>query len=172
MILNSIISENPYSTLDIQQNNIIVGTPQKIIDNQIKTKYQFWLDVSSNEWIKSDTGPLYNAWVFQKGWEKEEYTIEDNIQLGKEKTARILRKLTLCANQKIFTYSSLFDGNGIENYGGIEEYIVIKSENNYQNEQNKSLFKIVPRDDQRPVLEYNCGNMAINKIIIPIPPTH
>ena len=100
-IENSIISENPYSTLDIMQNNVIVGTPQKIIDNQIKTKYQFWLDVSSDEWIKSDTGPLYNAWVFQKGWDKEKYTIEDNIQLGKEKTARILRKLTLCANKEI-----------------------------------------------------------------------
>ena len=57
-IENSIISENPYSTLEIDTNDLIISTPQKIIDNQVKTKYQFWLDVSSDEWIKSDTGPF------------------------------------------------------------------------------------------------------------------
>ena len=94
---------------------MVIGTPQKIIDNQIKTKYQIWFDISNNEWIKSDTGPLYNAWVFQKGWDKDDYTVEDNVELTKEKTARILRKLTLCTSEKIYTYSSLFDGNGAEN---------------------------------------------------------
>ncbi|MFQ8626344.1 MAG: hypothetical protein ACLSA2_07730 [Candidatus Gastranaerophilaceae bacterium] len=84
-IENSIISENPYSTLEIDTNDLIISTPQKIIDNQVKTKYQFWLDVSSDEWIKSDTGPLYNAWVFQRGWAKDEFTIDDNIELSKEK---------------------------------------------------------------------------------------
>ena len=127
-IENSIIAENPYSTLEIAENDLVISTPQKIIDNQIKSKYQFWLDISSDEWIKSDTGPLYNAWVFQRGWAKDEFTIDDNIELSKEKTARILRKLTLCASEHVYTYSSLFDGNGIENFGGIEEYIKIKEQ--------------------------------------------
>ena len=83
-IENSIIAENPYSTLEISPNDLIISTPQKIIDNQIKTKYQLWLDISSDEWIKSDTGPLYNAWVFQRGWAKDEFTIDDNTELAKE----------------------------------------------------------------------------------------
>ena len=164
-IENSIISENPYSILEIGERQLAVGTPQKIIDNQIRTKYQFWLDVSSDEWIKSDTGPLYNAWVFQRGWSKDEYTIEDNIELGREKTARILRKLTLAADEKIFTYSSLFDGNGVENFGGIEEYIVVDKEmlQQVQNDTGK-VRPIVPRDDQKPVLEYESGQMAISAV--------
>lgn len=89
---NSIISENPYSVLEIGKNDLIISTPQKIIDNQIKTKYQIWLDISNSEWIKSDTGPLYNAWVFQKDWYKDEYTIDDNIELSREKM------LELCEN--------------------------------------------------------------------------
>ena len=109
-----------------------ISTPQKIIDNQVKTKYQFWLDVSSDEWIKSDTGPLYNAWVFQRGWSKDEFTIDDNIELSKEKTARILRKLILCADEHIFAFSSLFDGNGIENFGGIESCIKIEENINQE----------------------------------------
>lgn len=71
--------------MEIRERDLAIGTPQKIIDNQIRTKYQIWLDVSSDEWIKSDTGPLYNAWVFQRGWSKDDFTIDDNIELGKEK---------------------------------------------------------------------------------------
>ena len=162
-IENSIIAENPYSTLEISDNDIIISTPQKIIDNQIKTKYQIWLDISNDEWIKSDTGPLYNAWVFQRGWAKDEYTIDDNIQLSKDKTARILRKLTLCASEHIYTYSSLFDGNGNENFGGIEEYIKVNAIADQVRNDAES-FNIIPRDDQKPVLEYEQGKMAISAV--------
>lgn len=162
-IENSIIAENPYSTLEITPNDLVISTPQKIIDNQIKTKYQLWLDISSDDWVKSDTGPLYNAWVFQRGWAKDEFTIDDNIELSKEKTARILRKLTLCATEHIYTYSSLFDGNGIENFGGIEDYIKIKNDINTKQDTTKS-FSITPRDDQKPVLEYSQGKMAISAV--------
>lgn len=163
-IENSIIAENPYSTLEISANDLIISTPQKIIDNQIKTKYQLWLDISSDEWIKSDTGPLYNAWVFQRGWAKDEFTIDDNIELSKEKTARILRKLTLCATEHIYTYSSLFDGNGIENFGGIEEYIKIQEQTSKDEDQTKKTFTIIPRDDQKSVLDYKNGQMAISAV--------
>ena len=160
-IENSIISENPYSALEINDNDLVIATPQKIIDNQIRTKYQIWLDVSSDEWVKSDTGPLYNAWVFQKGWEKDQYTIEDNILLSKDKTARILRKLTLCADEHIFVFSSLFDGNGVENFGGIEKYLLSDTK---VLPTASNTFKIVPRKDQMPVLDYQQGKMAISAV--------
>jgi len=162
-IENSIIAENPYSVFETEREDIVISTPQKLIDNQIRTKYQFWLDISNNEWVKSDTGPMYNAWVFQKNWTKDEYTVEDNIQLSKEKTARILRKLTLCADEQIFTYSSLFDSNGIENFGGIEEFINVKQEEEESTNTQKA-FHIVPRPDQQPVLEYQKGRMAISAV--------
>lgn len=159
-IENSVISENPYSTLEIKDADLVVATPQKIIDNQIQSKYQFWFDVSSDEWIKNDTGPLYNSWVFQASWEKDEYTLEDNIELSKQKTARILRKLALCSGEKINTYASLFDGNGIENFGGIEKYLNAGCE-----AKPKTATKtFIPRDDQKPVLDYKKGKMAISAV--------
>lgn len=162
-IENSVISENPYSVLEIDENNLIVSTPQKIIDNHIITKYQFWLDISNSEWIKSDTGPLYNAWVFQKDWDKDEYTLEDNIQLSNDKTARVLRKLALCSREHIYCYSSLFDGNGTENYGAIENYIITIKNTNPKTKEEKS-FKITPREDQKPVLDYKNGYMGISAV--------
>lgn len=165
-IENSIIAENPYSILEIQRKDLVVSTPQKIIDNHIKTKYQIWLDISSSEWIKSDTGPLYNAWVFQKDWDKPEYTIEDNINLSKDKNARVLRKLALCATEKVFCYSSLFDSNGVENYGGIEPCIIVNDQDSEENDEkeDKGTFKIVPRPDQKPVLDYKNGYMGISAV--------
>lgn len=154
-IENSIISENPYKTLVIQKEDLIISTPQKIIDNKIKTKYQFWLDITSPEWQKSDTGPLYNAWVFQKSWNKKTYTIEDEIYFSTQKTARMFRKLMLCTLE-VFAYSSLFDSQGVENYNNISLGTQIE-----EKQQEKTKFKIIPRDDQKPVLEYKRGRMAI-----------
>ncbi len=158
-IENSIISENPYSTLDINENDLVIATPQKIIDNQVQTKYQIWFDVSSDEWVKNDTGPLYNAWVFQSDWEKSEYTLQDNIELSRQKTARILRKLTHCATEKVLTFASLFDTSGIENFGGIERYLKQGSQKNVIKSKT-----FIPREDQKEVLEYKKGKMAISAV--------
>ena len=159
-IENSIIAENPSSVLEIQENDLVIATPQKIIDNKISTKYQFWLDVSHSDWVKNDIGPLYNAWVMQSDWTKEEYTIEDDIFLSSQKTARILRKLLLLAKEYTFALSSLFDPTGAENLGGIEEYLI--SEEKIKDE--KPVFQITPREDQKPVLDYEKGSMAISAV--------
>ena len=154
-IENSVISENPAETISINNNSVIVGTPQKIIDFSLNTKYQFWLDISSCEWLKEDKGTLYNAWVFNRDWEKEEFTLEDNISLTRDKTARIVRKLMFCADKQIKLYSSLYDNDGNENFGGISEFIEIEKE------EKEQPLKITPRADQKPVLNYQKGEMGI-----------
>ena len=157
---SSIIAENPNSSLEISDNDLIVATPQKIIDSKISTKYQFWLDVSHSDWVKTDTGPLYNAWVMQKDWSKEEYTVEDDIFLSRQKIARILRKLLLLSEVHTYALSSLFDPSGVENLGGIQPYI----EAGADVYESRPAFKIVPRDDQKPVLDYKSGSMAISAV--------
>ncbi len=153
-IENSVISENPADVCFIKKDAVIVSTVQKIIDFSLKTKYQIWLDVSSNEWFKNDTGTLYNAWVLNRDWTKKEYTLEDNINLTREKTARMLRKLVLCVQDKIVLFSSVYDNTGNENFGGLTDFIE-------QKEEHKQEFKIIPRDDQKPVLDYKKGKMGI-----------
>ncbi len=158
---NSIIAENPSTTLEIQKNDLIIATPQKIIDNKISTKYQIWLDVSHSDWVKTDTGPLYNAWVMQKDWTKEEYTVEDDIFLSHQKIARILRKLLLLSKEHTYAVSSLFDPLGVENLGGIQSYLESSASETYK---SKPAFKITPREDQKPVLEFQNGSMAISAV--------
>ena len=158
---NSIIAENPSITLEIEDNDLVIATPQKMIDNKISTKYQFWLDVSNSEWVKTDTGPLYNSWVMQADWTKNEYTLEDDIYLSKQKIARILRKLLLLVKEHTYAYSSLFDPSGVENLGGIEKYLESAITSIYE---ARPAYTIIPRDDQKPVLNYQQGSMAISAV--------
>ena len=159
-IENSIISENPSLAPDIPEDSVIISTAQKIIDFSIKSKYQIFLDISSQEWIKDDFGTLYNAWVFQKSWNKKEFTYEDNIKLSELKTKKMLRKLSILAEES-FAYSSLFDSRGNENFGGIEKHF-IKSK--AQEKSQKFDFQFVPRNDQKPILEYKSGKMGISAV--------
>ncbi|MBQ8886783.1 MAG: ATP-dependent helicase [Candidatus Gastranaerophilales bacterium] len=153
-IENSVISENPIDSFDLKKDSIIVSSPQKIIDFGIKTKYQLWLDISHSDWLKNDTGTIYNAWVLNRDWDKKEYTLEDDLALTRDKTARIVRKLLLLAQENISFYSSIYDNIGNENFCGLTDFIEVT-------ETQDIKFKITPRDDQKPVLEYKKGRMGI-----------
>ncbi|MBQ4646424.1 MAG: ATP-dependent helicase [Candidatus Gastranaerophilales bacterium] len=153
---NTIISENPLSDDEMDENSIVVSTAQKIIDYSYKTKYQILLDVNSENWLKQDIGPLYNAWVMQKSWNKETFELEDNINLTKDRTARILYKLYLLG-ENITLYKSVYDSLGQENLGGIDKYFKNKVEiiPTLQN-------PITPRPDQQAVLDYKGGLMSVS----------
>ncbi len=163
---NTIISENPLTGEVEQENAVIVSTAQKLIDNSINSKYTFLLDTTSSNWIKQDIGPLYNAWVFQKSWQKKSFELDDNIRCALDKTARILRKIYLLNSVsdkgKIYILSSVYDFLGVENFKGINHFFK-KPENIIKPEEEKE-FKIIPRPDQAPVLEYKGGKMAVNAV--------
>lgn len=174
---NTIISENPLDSEIKEEDAIIVSTAQKLIDNSIKSKHTFLIDTTSSNWVKQDIGPLYNAWVFQKSWNKKSFELEDNINCTLDKTARILRKIFLLngANNdtpsdatfencgKIYIYSSIYDFLGVENFKGINHFF-IEPNSNTENKREEKQFKIIPRPDQAPVLEYKHGKMAVNAV--------
>ena len=153
---NTIISENPLSDDEIGSSEILVSTAQKMIDYSYKVKYQFLLDCSHADWIKQDIGPLYNAWVMQKKWSKDIYELNDNIELTRDKVTRGLYKLLLLGG-KTTLYSSVYDSLGIENISGIDKYF------KYENKkENLNIPKIIPRPDQKQVLDYKKGLMSIS----------
>ncbi|MBQ8847847.1 MAG: ATP-dependent helicase [Candidatus Gastranaerophilales bacterium] len=153
---NTIISENPLSDEEIDENSIVVSSAQKIIDYSHKTKYQFLLDVNNENWLKQDIGPLYNAWVMQKSWNKDSFELEDNIELTKDRTARTLYKLYLLGDE-ITLYSSAYDSLGMENFSGIDKYFKFKNEI-----KTKEQKPITPRKDQEEVLNYKGGLMSVS----------
>ncbi len=156
---NSIISENPSLAPEIDSDSVVVATAQKTIDFSITSSYQIWLDISSSQWKKDDFGTLYNAWVFQRSWNKDDFTYEDNLKLCDYKLKKQLRKLSVLT-KNIFAYSSFFDIEGNENFGGIESFIRRSEENVVQNVS----YNFIPREDQIPVFNYKSGKMAISAV--------
>ena len=157
---NTIVSENPSDSPVVEPDSLCIATAQKLIDLNIKSRYQFWIDISGDGWTREDTGTIYNSWVFQPFWKKDAFTFEDNLELSHEKTKRVLRKLSLLSDEKIYAYSSLFDINGLENTGGILDFLDFEREEKAE----RSSFNFVPRDDQKPVLAYNGGKLAVSAV--------
>lgn len=153
---NTIISENPLSEDEIPKNAIIVASPQKLIDSAITCKHLFLVDAQNSNWIKQDIGMLYNSWVFQKSWTGRTFEPKDNVKLTLDRTARILYKLYLSQSEKMHVYSSIYDSLGVENFGGIEAFF------DKEKQKEKPKFNITPRPDQKPVLDYKSGRLAIN----------
>ena len=157
---NGIISENPSVPDELDDNALIVATPQKVIDFEIRRKYQIWLDVSADMWTMRDIGVLYNAWVFNAEWAGREFTFDDNVRLSREKTARVLRKIFLCADKNIYAYCSRYDSSGLENCGNLHNCFAIE----LTEEKPKEPWKIIPREDQKQVVEYRGGKAAVNAV--------
>ena len=153
-IKNSVVSQNPSKPAHIEKNSLVISTAQKIVDFSLNSDYQIWLDTTSPEWIKEDTGTIYNSWVFQKNFNEKEFTPDMNKKFTLEKTAKLLRKLLLCSNKKIFTFSSTYDSSGRENNGELADFI-------YTNDEPPQKFNFIPRDDQKEILNYNGGKLAV-----------
>lgn len=158
-IKNTVVSDNPPSAQKIEKDAILIATPQKVIDFELESRYQFWLDVSGNCWVVEDTGTLYNSWVYQKNWKEDSYPPELHHKLTMEKTAHLLRKLVLCAEEKIYAFSSQLDISGNENPAVLNQYLDLPSEDDF-----KEFVNITPREDQRPVLEYEGGRLAVSAV--------
>ena len=152
---NSMIAEN-FIENNIDIEKIIISTPQKFIDLEHKVKYQFWLDLSSKEWLVEDIGNIYNAWGFQSDWNKKPLEYEKLLYLTKDKTGRMLRKIALLSTGNIYGYSSCYDSLGFENMYGILDYL-----NNKETETKNIPKIIIPRPDQKSVLDYEKGNLGI-----------
>lgn len=154
---NTIISENPIFEDELKENAVNVSSLQKAIDFKIKSKYLFLFDSTNANWIKQDIGPLYNAWVFQKNRIKKDFTLDDNINLTNNKIARMMRKLYLLQDGEIILLSSVYNFLGNENFKGIKHFFV-------ENKKPIPKFNITPRPDQKPVLEYEKGLMAVTAV--------
>lgn len=150
---------------------IVIATPQKIIDVECRRQIQFWLDVGSREWSRTDNAPLYHAWVHSARFNPNSEIDQANLfsdefsesQL-KVRAAHITRTLMLLATRQVRCYASDLDDFGDAQQGNLKACLLIQqteigSELNQQPEK-----KIVLRDDQAPALQYTGGTMAISAV--------
>lgn len=159
------IADSPEKPASADPNAIVVGTPQKIIDLDIKRPVQLWLDVASREWSRSDQAPLYNAWVHSANWtgDPEEITEGFQLHLIRQRAAHVMRQLVLSATEHIYLYASHLDETGDMHCGQLPRCLamtipldatVLKS----------GAGTITLRSDQQAILNYQQGEMAVTAV--------
>lgn len=151
-IKNELIAENPVTPSDIEPNTLIIATPQKLVDLELTSKYQLWLEVSSWSWTRTQTAALYNAWAFSKYFDNNQY---DDTRFTHNITAHVIRNLVYHCQRKIIAFSSTLDSMGREQEGWLINYLQNTSEHLTPTET------IILRPDQQPVLDYKQGTMAV-----------
>jgi DNA helicase II / ATP-dependent DNA helicase PcrA len=63
------IAESPRVPVALNPDCLVIGTPQKLIDAEVRRPCYIWLDCANPEWHRSDNAPLYNAWVHSAAWQ-------------------------------------------------------------------------------------------------------
>lgn len=154
-VKNEHVAENPVAPTNIMPEALIIATPQKIVDIELPSKYQIWLDVSSSAWTRTQTAALYNAWAYSSYYDGSQY---DDIIFTHTIAAHMLRGLVYNCKEKLIALASTLDSMGNEQQGWLINYLGLN---------DASLEPQDPpvlRDDQAPVLEYNKGTMAVSAV--------
>ena len=151
-VKNEHVAENPVAPTDVMPNALVVATPQKVIDTELVSRYQIWLDVSSSGWTRTQTAALYNAWAYSKYYDGSEY---DDIRFTHSLAAHQLRALIYYCTESIVALASNLDSTGNEQQGWLIKYLGRHTEKFVAQDPPKL------RDDQKPILDYTSGTMAV-----------
>jgi len=170
-VQTGLIADTPDTPMAIQPESIIIGTPQKIIDFNIRRSLQLWVDTSSPEWHRTDTAPLYNAWVHSPRFQPEmipadqpfEAYFNERLQPAfvRERAGHITRTLMLLAQQKIMAFSCELNDEGQPQLGLLKKVLVNDAPKIVS---TQDIERATLRSDQAPVLSYRQGTMAITAV--------
>lgn len=154
-VKNEHVAENPVAPTSILPDALIIATPQKIVDIELHSKYQIWLDVSSSAWTRTQTAALYNAWAYSNYYDGSQY---DDTIFTHTIAAHMLRGLVYNCNKEVIALASTLDSMGNEQQGWLIKYLGLN--NATLEPQNPPVL----RDDQIPVIEYTKGTMAVSAV--------
>lgn len=165
-VKHGILADTPASPFDIDDNALLVGTPQKLIDMEVRRPIYLWLDANHREWARSDNAPLYNAWVHSAVWDGTDTAFSEtfNRQVICARAGHITRTLMLLATQEIHALCSNVDELGFDNQGDLWRCLqTITGGEAYQKDEG-SIERATLRADQQAVLDFKSGTMAISAV--------
>lgn len=170
------VADTPDTPTHLAQEALIIATPQKAIDVELRRPHHWWLDVQSSQWTRTDEAPLYNAMVHHAGFtpaddETPETSLQTNPHWQRQvRGAAVLRKVAALATQNIQFFPSerdaegrlLADGEPLL-YNALTQVVEKASIT-----PTETLLAQIPqatlRADQAPILTYTHGTMAVSAV--------
>jgi len=177
------IADTADAPKDVDTQALVIATPQKVIDFRVKRPHQFWLDVQSPRWTKSDEAPLYHSAVHSpQGWQclvaeaesqvpPEERPPLDVIGLTetqrRQRAGHVLRKLAYLVSESIHVFSAELDAEG-RDQSQQEPLLYQALTQSLAPLMTAPDLDAIPtatlRDDQKGVLDYTRGTLAISAV--------
>ncbi len=168
-VKQGIVAETPSMPPAINANAVVVATPQKWVDMNQARPHALWLDVTSPEWARTDDAPLYHAWVHgaQTEADAEAYGQLPPETLRIRRAAHVTRNLALLATETLTPYASQLDDTGqdtptitLGTLAGVLQPLAGQPVETPVVTAQRAIL----RDDQKPVLDYRGGTMAISAV--------
>ncbi|MGM0409547.1 MAG: UvrD-helicase domain-containing protein, partial [Bacillota bacterium] len=135
LIYNGTIAAEVLYNNKIKENNIILSTPYKfLLNNQIESvKYIFFLDISSNSWLKSIAKELSNPYLFSPQWKNsQKWDDELDQQLRKKQLVDFFQSIISKSKEGIYLVDSYLNSKGWEQegefYKWLKDYEVVKDD--------------------------------------------
>lgn len=109
-------------------HKIMVATPMQFLKTDRVTDYQFWFNITGQEWRKPISRELFNREVLTPSWQSQVYTAEQEQVLRNKQLARTLLNLS-CRNEKaIYLIKTLTTIYGQDNYSSLDGQILRASQ--------------------------------------------
>jgi DNA helicase-2/ATP-dependent DNA helicase PcrA len=157
------VADTPENPEEIDEQAVVVGSPQKIIDFEVRRRVQFWLDCGSRQWARSDNAPLYNAWVHSAVWDGSTAAFSEDFKeaIIRTRAAHITRTLMLLTTERVRAYESELDSEGFSHAGLMKPRLIGATAEELS---EPPAPRAILRSDQAPILEYEQGTMAITAV--------
>lgn len=110
---------------DIADDNAVLVTPAyTYLISNLRSRYQFWLDINSLGWYERIYQPLTHPYVLSRRWAPGRSWTEEDEHLARQQTlTRILRGLSYMCSDQIFVVASQLGINGQEESGPLARAI-------------------------------------------------
>jgi hypothetical protein len=118
-LLGGTLAERPFRRAGAGRTSITLATASKYAEDGAPVAFQFWLDVGSTAWWKSDLRELTNPRVLSRHYPGGPYTPEQAERDAEAKLGRILWTNCLKVRRGLRWYASLVDAEGREQTGAL-----------------------------------------------------
>ena len=170
------VADTPDAPRELDPNALLIATPQKAIDLELRRSVFWWLDVQNDQWTRTDEAPLYNAMVHNAGFEVAEgETPETSLKTNplwqrQVRGAAVLRKLASLPTDQLLCFSSERDAEGrlfseAEPllYNALTQ-VVEQADAQVSADLLAKIPQATLRPDQAPILSYTQGTLAISAV--------
>jgi len=122
MLTEGTVAAEPLEAYDPNRNAVTLATPYAYLSGRLSSRYQIWVDISSDGWYMSDVKELSNPHVLSRRWEEGgRWTDRRSNLVRQANAARTARALVRRCRERLILAECGLTPWGQEQEGGLAE---------------------------------------------------